>query len=41
MREAGGFVEAIDPEDQILESGNVIASNEAMFEPFAKLVRNT
>ena len=40
VREAGGFVEAIDPEEQILESGQVIASNEAMFEPFAKLIRN-
>ncbi len=41
VREAGGFVEAIDPEDQIVESGDVIAANEGMFEPLAKLVRNT
>ncbi len=40
VREAGGFVEAMDPEEQILESGQVIASNEGMFEPFAKLIRN-
>ncbi|MBU2981799.1 inositol monophosphatase [Lentibacter algarum] len=40
VREAGGFAEAVDPADEMLESGTIIATNDGMFEPFAKLVRN-
>ncbi|GHE88687.1 inositol monophosphatase [Aliiroseovarius zhejiangensis] len=40
VREAGGFVAPIDPEGSILEQGEVIAANEAIFEKFAGLVRD-
>lgn len=39
VREAGGFTESITPEADILESGEVIAANDQVFEAFAKLVR--
>lgn len=39
VREAGGFAEAIDPEAEILESGEIVCANEAIFDSFAKLVR--
>ncbi|MEQ6248560.1 inositol monophosphatase family protein [Sulfitobacter sp. HNIBRBA3233] len=39
VREAGGLVEAIKPEGNILEDGEVIAANEAIFRSFAKAVR--
>ncbi|MCK8482681.1 inositol monophosphatase [Aliiroseovarius sp. S2029] len=40
VREAGGFVAPIDPDGSILEQGEVIAANEAIFEKFAGLVRD-
>lgn len=39
VREAGGFVEAIDPADR-LEDGTVIAGNAAAYESFAKVIRS-
>lgn len=39
VREAGGFVEAIDKENSVMESGEVIAANEPIFEQFAKVIR--
>ena len=39
MQEAGGLVEAIDPESNILEAGDVICSNEPIFENFSKVIR--
>ncbi|WP_373356005.1 inositol monophosphatase family protein [Pseudoroseicyclus sp. CXY001] len=40
VTEAGGFVEAMDPADNPLESGALIAGNAGTFERFAKLIRN-
>ncbi len=39
-REAGALVEALEPEADILESGEIVAANEAIFNKFAKIVRN-
>jgi myo-inositol-1(or 4)-monophosphatase len=39
IREAGGFVEAITPGDDPLASGDVVAANAELFQPFARLVR--
>ena len=41
VREAGGFAEAIDPEARILDTGEIICSNDAMFDPLCKLIRNS
>lgn len=38
-REAGAFVEALDPEREIFESGSVILANEPIFPQFAKVIR--
>jgi myo-inositol-1(or 4)-monophosphatase len=40
LREAGGLVEPIDPDGNILEDGNLIAANEAIFSKFAGVIRN-
>ena len=39
VREAGGLVEAVREGDDILASGTVICSNEALFPAFSKAVR--
>jgi myo-inositol-1(or 4)-monophosphatase len=39
VKEAGGLIEAIDPEQEILESGEVVCANEAIYENFAKVIR--
>ncbi|UWQ15247.1 inositol monophosphatase [Aliiroseovarius sp. M344] len=39
VREAGGLLAPINPEGSILSDGEVIASNEAIFEKFSGLVR--
>lgn len=39
VREAGGFVEPIDPRGDIMADGTVICSNEPIFTPFAKAIR--
>ena len=39
VREAGGFVEALEPDRSPLESRNLIAGNANIFETFAKTVR--
>jgi myo-inositol-1(or 4)-monophosphatase len=41
LREAGGLVDAIVPGEDILSSGEIIGANEAIFEQFAKIIRNT
>lgn len=41
VREAGGFVAPINPEGSILEDGEVIAANEAIFDKFSGLVRGS
>ena len=41
VREAGGLVDAITPDANCLDEGTVIASNEAIFENFAKIVRGS
>ena len=39
VKEAGGFVEPLNPEGNILEDGEVICGNEALFEKFAGIIR--
>ena len=39
VREAGGLLEPVDQGRDMLEHGNVICANEALFDPFAKLIR--
>jgi len=39
-REAGALVEALDPAADILESGEIVAANEVIFEKFAVIVRD-
>ncbi|MCK8462985.1 inositol monophosphatase [Aliiroseovarius sp. S1339] len=40
VREAGGLVAPIDPEGSILSDGELIASNEVIFDKFSSLVRD-
>lgn len=40
VREAGGLVAPVKPEGDILEDGEVIAANEAIFDAFAGVIRN-
>ena len=39
VREAGGFTGPIREGQDLLESGNVLAANAEIFEPFAKIIR--
>ncbi|GAA6190334.1 inositol monophosphatase [Phaeobacter gallaeciensis] len=39
VKEAGGFVQPIDPEGHVLSDGNVICGNEPIFDAFAKVIR--
>ena len=39
VQEAGGLVQALNPDDDIVESGEVICANEPIFETFAKVIR--
>ncbi|GAA6161422.1 MULTISPECIES: inositol monophosphatase family protein [Ruegeria] len=39
VKEAGGFVQAINPEGSVLEDGEVICSNEPIFDQFSKVIR--
>ena len=39
VKEAGGFVESIRPEQNPIDSGNIVACNAALFETFSKIVR--
>jgi myo-inositol-1(or 4)-monophosphatase len=39
VKEAGGMVEGIREGQNPLESGSVIAGNQALFEPFRKVIR--
>jgi myo-inositol-1(or 4)-monophosphatase len=40
VREAGGFVGPIREGQDMLESGNVVAANAEVFEPFARIIRS-
>jgi myo-inositol-1(or 4)-monophosphatase len=40
VKEAGGLVSAIRDGDDILEKGAIICANDALFEPFRKIIRN-
>ncbi|MEQ9695827.1 inositol monophosphatase family protein [Shimia sp. SDUM112013] len=40
VKEAGGFVQPLNPEGHILEDGEVICANEPIFDQFAKVIRN-
>jgi len=39
VKEAGGFVEPLNPEGNVLEDGEVICANEAIFDKFTKVIR--
>ncbi|MDO6456262.1 inositol monophosphatase family protein [Celeribacter halophilus] len=39
VKEAGGLVQGLNPEDNPVESGEVICGNEAMFDRFASVIR--
>jgi len=39
LREAGAFVEALDPEGDVLTDGEVIAANSNLFDSFQKIIR--
>ena len=39
VKEAGGLIEALNPEGSILDDGEVICSNEPIFDGFAKVIR--
>lgn len=39
VKEAGGLCQGLDPEESIVETGNVICANEPIFESFAKVIR--
>ena len=39
VKEAGGFVQALNPEGSVLEDGEVLCSNEPIFDQFAKVIR--
>ena len=40
VKEAGGFVQPLNSEGDILEDGEVICANEPIFDQFAKVIRN-
>ena len=39
LREAGAFVEPINPDGDILDDGEVVCANGTLFEPFARIIR--
>jgi myo-inositol-1(or 4)-monophosphatase len=39
VREAGGLVQCIEPRGNVLETGDIVCANEAIFDNFAKLIR--
>ena len=39
VKEAGGFVRGIADEDNVLETGSVLAANEPIWDQFAKVIR--
>lgn len=41
VKEAGGFIEPLNPEGNIVEDGAVICSNDPIFPQFSKIVRNS
>ena len=40
VREAGGFIQPIDPEGDILADGSVLCANEPLFDKFSKIIRD-
>lgn len=41
VKEAGGFIEPLRPDADLLGTGSLICSNTGIFESFAKVIRNT
>ncbi|QOL80860.1 inositol monophosphatase family protein [Pseudooceanicola spongiae] len=41
VREAGGFIQPLNPEGNIIADGEVICANEPLFDKFSKIIRNT
>ena len=39
VKEAGGFVEAMDTDQNPMEAGSILASNTAVFPKFQKIIR--
>ena len=40
VKEAGGLIEPINIENDVLKDGELIAGNEISFEKFSKIIRN-
>ncbi|SHJ38535.1 myo-inositol-1(or 4)-monophosphatase [Shimia gijangensis] len=40
VKEAGGFVQPLNPKGNIIEDGEVICANEPIFDQFSKVIRN-
>ena len=40
VKEAGGFVQPLNPKGSVLEDGEVICANEPIFDNFAKIIRD-
>lgn len=41
VKEAGGLIEPMDPDGNILDDGTVICANEPIFDSFTKVIRNS
>ncbi|GAA6207133.1 inositol monophosphatase family protein [Cognatishimia sp. WU-CL00825] len=41
VKEAGGFVHAIDPSESVIDSGTVLCANEPIFDQFSKVIRQS
>ena len=39
VREAGGFVEPLRPDEPLMDKGSILAANAQVFEPFARIIR--
>ena len=39
-REAGALVQPLDPQGDILGDGEIVAANEALFDKFARVIRD-
>ncbi|MGR3543439.1 inositol monophosphatase family protein [Brevirhabdus sp.] len=41
VKEAGGFVEPLNPDGRVLDDGEIIVANEPIFDKFAAVIRNS
>ncbi len=40
VREAGGFVQALEPGTRLMQQGSILAGNAEVFAPFSRIIRN-